>query len=62
MPIPCLGYNSDATDTLTSHGFDEDDFLRRMSGLYGMVFAKQAGDIMAHVVGTRVLDVGAGSG
>lgn len=52
----------DGHDNLTSHGFDPAHFTRRMSGLYGRVFARQADDILAQVVGKTVLDVGAASG
>jgi SAM-dependent methyltransferase len=47
---------------LVSHGFNADEFSRRMSGLYGMVFERQAREIARHLVGETILDVGAGSG
>lgn len=49
-------------DHRTSHGFDPEAFTRRMRGLYGMVFQRQATVIISQTVGQSVLDVGAASG
>lgn len=51
-----------AVDRVVSHGFDPEDFQRRMSGLYGRVFERQVARIQSHLEGTSVLDVGSGSG
>ncbi len=48
--------HNQAIDHVVSHGFDPDDFRRRMSGLYGRVFERQVARIQSHLEGSPVED------